>query len=262
MLKARIFFSLLLALALLGLQVGAVFAAPPQQTTTPITGTVTSIVPETDANGVTTVLVTVDDGSGNTQTVRLSVDTAVSLNLVTLDISGNPVVNNAAIGTSVSIDPTTVLPDQTSTTTEQQPVATALTNFFSSLLGVDYNTIMTIHQQGVGFGVIAQALFLTKELGGDTSLFAAIVEAKQSGDYSSIVLPDGTSPKNWGQFRKALLDNKENLGQIMSGHADNGSSTTISSPANGNGNGKNAGNNGQGQGKGKNNGANGNGHKP
>jgi hypothetical protein len=249
--KTKFIVSLMLAFALLSVQVGTVLAAPPQEDSAPISGTVQSITLETDSAGITTVIVTLDDGLGNISTVRLSVDIAVSLNLVTLDEAGSPVVNEAAIGTSVTIDPTTVIADEEMA---QHPVGSALADFFSSVLGVDYDTIMAAHDQGVGFGVIAQALWLTDSLDGDSALFTTIVGAKQNGDYSTIILPDGTSPTNWGQFRKALLDHKQNLGQIISGHADNGSEETTTTesanPVNGNGNGNS-------QGKG-----NGNSHKP
>lgn len=253
--RIKFFASLTLAIALLAAQAGAALAAPPRQDTT-ISGTVQSIVLETDSEGVTTVVVTLEDSTGGSTTVRLSVDTAVGLGLVTLDANGDPVVNDAAVGTTVEIDPATVIPDE-ETTEEQHPVAAALANFFSSLLGIDYDVIMATHEEGVGFGVIAQALWLTNKLGGDTELFTIIVDAKQSGDYSAITLPDGTSPKNWGQFRKALLDHKENLGQIMSGHASNGSdpTTTTASPASGSSNGQGNGqNNGQNNGNGNNGG--------
>jgi hypothetical protein len=255
--KAKLFVSLMLAFALLSAQVSTVLAAPPQQNPEPITGTVNSITLETDSAGVTTVLVTLTDDTGAQQTVRLSVDTAVSLNLVTLDEAGNPVVNDAAVGGSVTIDPGTVIADEEAA---QHPVGSALADFFSSLLGVDYDTIMSVHEEGVGFGVIAQALWLTNALDGDAELFAMIIDAKQSGDYSAIVLPDGSSPQNWGQFRKALLDHKQNLGQIMSGHASNGTEETpttgSASPDNGNGHG----NGGNGQGGGNGHGNNGQGH--
>ena len=263
MFKTKLLISLLLICALFGVQTGVAFAAPPKQETTPITGIVDSITLETDSSGVTTVLVTLTDSAGAQQTVRLSVDTAVSLNLVTLDGAGNPVVNEAAIGTSVTIDPGTVIADEEAA---QHPVGSALADFFSSLLGVDYDTIMAAHDQGVGFGVIAQALWMTNTLNGDAELFAMIIDAKQSGDYSAIILPDGSSPTNWGQFRKALLDHKQNLGQIMSGHASNGTeeATTTGSASPGNGNGHGNGSNGQGGGNGNGHGNNsqGQGHKP
>jgi hypothetical protein len=254
--KMKLITSLMLAFALLSMQVGTVLAAPPLADPAPISGTVQSITPETDSAGVITVLVTLDDGAGGISTVRLSVETAVSLGLVSLDATGAPVVNIAAIGTSVTIDPTMVIVDEEAA---QHPVGSALADFFTVLLGVDYDTIMSVHEQGVGFGVIAQALWLTDSLDGDSELFKTIVDAKQSGDYSAIVLPDGTSPQNWGQFRKSLLGHKQNLGQIMSGHADNVSddttTTTTASPSNGN----NSQSRGHGKGKGR---GNGNGHKP
>src|SRR6266542_2552305 len=97
--STKLLASVLLVLAVLFAQVGVVAAAPQMQDTTPITGTIQSITTETDANGVTTVLVTLTDDQGATQTVRLSVDTALSLGLVTLDPATNePVVDETKIG--------------------------------------------------------------------------------------------------------------------------------------------------------------------
>ena len=108
---------------------------------------------------------------------------------------------------------------------EDHPVGSALAQFFTDLLGVDYETIMEYHDEGAGFGTIAQALWMTNALEGDSETFAAIIEAKLNNDFSAIVLPDGSTPKNWGQFRKAVMadrkKSKENLGAIMSGRADN-----------------------------------------
>ena len=214
--------------ALLAAQFGSALAAPAAQTTTPITGTVQSITLE-DQNGVTVVHVTILTQTG-TQDILLSVDSAVSLGLVNLDPATNqPVVNDGAINSTVTIDPALELPTEPLPEGQtQHPVGSALADFFSALLGVDYNQIMEVHDEGVGFGVIAQALWMTKKLEGDGALFTAIIEAKQSGDYSAITMPDGSTPTNRGQFRKALLqgDRKANLGQIMSGHAvspENGS---------------------------------------
>ena len=74
---------------------------------------------------------------------------------------------------------------------------------------------------------------MSQNVGGDASLAGQILEAKQSGDYGNITLsdgtaltlPDGTVPTNWGQFKKALLDKKNNLGVIVSGHGNPGDST-------------------------------------
>ncbi len=236
---------LLVMAALFAAQFSPVLAAPAYQTGTPITGTVQSVVIETNATtGETTVVVTILDTTTNTtQTVRLSVETAVSLGLVSIDPATNqPVVTATAVGSTVTVDPSQVLPEPAPVEEAQHPVGSALANFFSGLLGVDYATIMETHEEGVGFGVIAQALWMTKKLEGDSTVFTAIIDAKQTGDYSAITLPDGSTPGNWGQFRKALLqgDPKSNLGQIMSGHATTGDETTPTSPqSHGNGSNKN-----------------------
>ena len=79
---------------------------------------------------------------------------------------------------SVEIDPTTVIPDQQE---NQHPVGNALATFFSDIEGIDYDTIMAAHENGVGFGVIAQALWLTSELGGDAQVLqgSALCKTKQ-----------------------------------------------------------------------------------
>jgi hypothetical protein len=234
--KTKLLASVLLVLAVLFMQVGIVAAAPPSQDTTPITGTIQSITTETDTNGVTTVLVTVLDGQGATQTVRLSIDTAVALGLVTLDQTTQaPVVDQAQIGQPVTIDPATVIPDQQPTEESFHPIAWLLGEFF----GEDPAVIEGYHEDGFGFGVIAQALWIsrnvtgTEDTAGNASLALQILQAKQSGDYSNITLPDGTTltlpdgtvPTNWGQLKKALLNKKNNLGVVISGKADPNEST-------------------------------------
>jgi hypothetical protein len=237
--KPRILVVTLLVISLLVLQFGTVLAAPSAQSGL-ITGTVQSVSLETDPiTGVTTVLVTILDSTGATQTVRISVETALSLGLVTIDsVTRLPIVNPASIGTQITIDPTTILTD--TTTTQQHPVGSALAEFFGELVGVDYETIMEYHEEGVGFGVIAQALWMTKKLEGDSTVFAAIVDAKKSSDYSTITLPDGTTPKNWGQFRKALLsgDKLANLGAIMSGRAGTDTQSNVHGQGHGRGHGR------------------------
>jgi hypothetical protein len=225
MTRIKIISSIVFAAIFLATQVIAVGAAPANQETTPITGTVVGIELDTESvPGVTTVLVTLDDGTGVTQTVRLSLEDATTLGLV---INGTPVDPETIID-PVEIDPALVIPDVPEETEEeaQHPVGSAISEFFSDLLGVDYETVMEYHEEGVGFGVIAQALWMTNALEGDSETFAAIMEAKQTKDYSAITLPDGSTPENWGQFRKAVMHDrdksKENLGAIMSGHANDG----------------------------------------
>lgn len=210
-----------LTMILLLVQVRAAFAGAPAQGTTPLSGTVQSITLESDpTTGVLTVLVNLMDVNQVTQTVRISQETAMQLGLILLDGDGNPTINEPALGEVVEIDPGAVIPDHQE---PRHPVANALATFFSDLQGIDYDTIMSAHQDGVGFGVIAQALWLTSQLGGDSQTFQDLIYAKQHNDYTAFsnVTDDGTTPKSWGQLRKALLD-KKNLGQVMSHHENNG----------------------------------------
>ena len=228
--STKLLASILLVLCVLFAQVGVVAAAPQVVDATPVTGMIQSITTETDATGATTVLVTLIDDQGATQTVRLSVNTAVALNLVTLDpATQEPVVDETQVGQTVEIDPTTVIPDEAPAEESVHPIAWLLAEFF----GEDPTIVEGYHENGFGFGVIAQSLWMSQNVGGDASLAGQILEAKQSGDYGNIMLsdgttltlPDGTAPTNWGQFKKALSDKKNNLGVIVSGHADQDNST-------------------------------------
>ena len=224
MFRTKLLTSILLAMAVLFTQVGMVAAAPAAQDTTPITGTIQSITTETDANGVTTVLVTLLDDLGATQTVRLSVETAASLGLVTLDpVTSEPVVDETQVGQLIEIDPTTVIPDETPEE-PVHPIAALLAAFF----GEDASVVNDYHEDGFGFGVIAQAMWMSKNINEDASLAGLILDAKRSGDYSEFILPDGSTPTNWGQFKKAVSEKKNNLGIIVSGNADPDDSTNSS----------------------------------
>lgn len=204
--------SVLVVLAVLFAQVGNVAAAPQAQDTTPISGTIVSIVTGMDAEGTTIVVVTLEGG----QTVRMSVETAVTLGLVTLDPTTNePVVDETKVGQTVEIDPSAVIPEEEE---DVHPIAEILGDYFD----VDPSVVNEYHEDGFGFGVIAQAMWMSEGLNGDASAAGLILEAKRSGNYDAFTLPDGSSPTNWGQFKKALKENKDkhNLGVIVSGHAD------------------------------------------
>jgi hypothetical protein len=134
------------------------------------------------------------------------------------DENGNPIINDSMIGTIVEIDPGAIVE---STEAAQHPVASALADFFADTLGLEYDQIMAHHEAGMGFGIIAQACWMALALDedADAKLLGDILAAKKSGDYGSIRLPDGTTPENWGQLRKALLSNspgEQNLGAIIS----------------------------------------------
>ena len=212
----KLFTSMFLVLALLAMTAGTAFA----QETTAITGTVQSVViEENEATGETIVVVTlIDEATGTSQTINISLETAQTLGLVATDpTTGVSTVTEGAVGTTVEIDPITVIPEE-STEEDQHPVGSALSDFFGELLGVDYETVIDYHSDGVGFGVIAQALWLSNSLGGGTSTFIALLDAKQSGDYSGITLADGSTPDNWGDVVRQLKKG-DNLGSVMSGRA-------------------------------------------
>ena len=260
MFKAKLLTGLVLVMAVLFAQVGTAFASPAAQDTTSITGTIVEVTTETDENGVTTVLVTVQNEMGATQTVRLSVETAEALGLVTVDPATNAVTVVAQRGQTVEIDPTTVIVDDEEGDAVH-PIAAILGSFF----GVDPALVDEYHEDGFGFGVITQAMWISRNVNGDASLAGLILQAKESGDFSNILLSDGTVltmpagsvPSNWGQFKKALLEKKNNLGMIVSGHADpegTGDPLLLQDNRNGNGNGHGYGrDNNPGKGKGKNN---------
>ena len=246
--------TLILMLGLLFAQVGSAAAAPSQDTT-PITGTITSVTCETDSAGTNTFLVTFD----GTTTVRIDQQTTIDLTLVSADGNGDVDCTSPNVlgelqadegRTDVLIDPSTVIPDQT----EEEPV-NIISSILADFFGADAQTIDDYHNEGFGFGVIAQALWMSNNTTGDASLTEDILTAKETGDYSAFALPDGTTPTNWGQLRKALLNKKQNLGVVVSGHDD---STNEHGNGQGNGNGNS---NGQGNGNGHGNGnGNGNGH--
>jgi hypothetical protein len=247
----KILTSIFLMTALLAMTVGTAFA---QEITEHITGTVQSVEFETDAeSGETTALVTVLDDMGETQTLRLSLETAESLGLITTDPeTGEPSVAEGAVDSEVVIDPAVVIPDETEVEEEvpAHPVGFAVSEFFGSLVGVDYDAIMASHEDGFGFGVIVQALWLANQIEGDAATFEALLEAKQSGDYSAITLADGSTPDNWGDVVKSLKKGS-NLGSVMSGRADSGEEggeEEIQTTERGNGNGNNG--NGKGNGNG------------
>jgi hypothetical protein len=243
--RTKALISILMILILIALSGVSVWAAPGGQTEDPavepteeptpepteeptvISGEVQEIVIEVDEEtGTTTVLVTllVDETTGETQTVRLSLETAIALGLVEEDAEGNPIVNEDTIGETVEIDPSDVIEEDEEEGEEGvHPVASALAEYFADTLGLDYDTVMGYHEEGMGFGVIAQACWISFALESDATLLGDILAAKKSGDFSAITLTDGTTPKNWGQFKKAALGNekaKKNLGAIMSGRAN------------------------------------------
>lgn len=191
----------------------------------PIIGTVQQIDVEVDElTEETTVLVTLLGEDGITLTVyRISLETAAGpdLELVTVEMVPVDVIvpNEAMIGQEIEINQTDVLEQIEA----PNPVGDALGTFFGNLFGIDPALVTQYHDEGMGYGTIAQAGILAYAMDGDGAMMQAIMDAKLSGDYSTIVLPDGSTPTNWGQLRKAVMDQEnavKNLGAIISGHAD------------------------------------------
>lgn len=226
--KVKFLCSLFLAVSILLIQVGRVLAAPDVQTFPSVTGTVQSITLETDPNtGLTTVIVCVVTDDQEVQTarnVRISQKTAERLGLVVPDADGNPVINNSSLGHPVEINVNMVISKQEE---DRHPVGNALETFFSDIDGLNYDLIMEKHKEGTGFAVIAQALWLTRQMGGDAKDFQNVLLAKQNGDYSKFsgyLLEDGSSPTNWGELRKAILkaDKKNGSTIAVSDQNNNG----------------------------------------
>ena len=263
---------IVMVLALLALQVQAAYAAPAAQATS-VDGTVQSITQSTDSSGNVIFIVTVLDSSGNTQTVRISAATAVSLGLVTFD-GTTYTVSSTAVGSTVSIPSGDVIANPCDST-EGNVVAKALAAFFcqggSTVLD---DSVDALHSNGFGFGEIAQACFMAEVL---NSTCGDILNAKKSHDFSTLGLPSDVTVSNWGQLKKYVLADElhslTNLGAIMSGRATPPTPVPSETPpppgaafphggGNGNGNGNGhgqGGGNGNGHGNGNGNG-NGNGH--
>ncbi len=266
---------MIMVLALLAMQVNAAYAAPAAQTTT-VDGTVQSITQSTDASGNVIFIVTILDASNNTQTLKISAQTAINLGLVTFD-GTTYTISSTAVGTSVKI-PTNEIIENPCASTEGNIVAQALAAFFcgggSTVLDT---TVEALHQEGFGFGEIAQSCFMAQVL---NTTCSSILDAKKSHDFSTLGLPSDATVSNWGQLKKYVLAEEvhslTNLGAIMSGRATPpapvlGITPTPTTEAlypsansNGNGNGHGqGGGNGNGHGNGGGNGnRNGNGHKP
>ena len=227
MINVKLFSVIFLALAMLFGQVGTASAAPQAQDATP--PEITQIETETDANGDTTVLVTLLLEDQTIQTVRISLHYAVQLGLI--DSDTQLPVPLEELPTHVTIDPIQVIPDEESEDAEVHLISSLLADFFfegnpeMAALIDSFHTGDNEAEQVFGFGVIAQALWMSEGFNdgtADAEVAGQILLAKQSGDYSAFELPDGTSPSNWGQFKKALKENKEkhNLGIVVSGQAD------------------------------------------
>lgn len=237
---SKVIFSLILGIAMLTTQVGSVLAAPAIQEGDQV-GEVTGLTCGT--NGTTVIVTYYDENSDpQEQVIEVSMETAITFGFLP---EGTETCEETLLtGVGEQVNPADLIPVEEGS---QHPVGAVLATFFDF---VSYDAVMEAHANGTGFGVIAQALWMTDKLEGDSDLFLAIVQAKKDGDYSSLsVYFDGDStPTNWGQFKKTILngDKKNNLGVVMS-DKDNQEDKTN----NGRGQDKDKTNNGKGQDKDK-----------
>jgi hypothetical protein len=195
----------------------------------PDTGVMTAVDPTLFGSAVTLVdidtvettglvySITVDDPTNaeSTVTVRLLVDDPkeFTFSLEEAVTHGFLVVDTTMIGTEIVIDSGDILDSATF-----GKAISKLGSFFAAanLVGVDFTTLQEYKDDGYGYGVISQALWMAANIGGDEATFAMIMEAKRTGNFS--LLSDTAT--NWGQYRNEILTSgKQNLGQIMSGKA-------------------------------------------
>lgn len=226
MFKTKLLAGTLLIIAVLFAQVGNVAAAPQLQdgTTTTITGTITSIETQVDENGETLVVVTVENEEG-TQIITLTAQEAADNELFDLDTQTLLAAEDDEV--ELVVDPNDVVPGEEPTEQEDvHPIAWILAQFFEE----EPSVVDGYHNEGFGFGVIAQAMWMsrnitgTEEETGDASLAWDILQAKQEKDFQTFFDEheeyfqdlEGDVPTNWGQFKKSLLEKKNNLGVIVS----------------------------------------------
>ena len=220
MTKVKTILGCMLVLMMVVTPVMSVGAAAPAQTVT-IDGTVQSCDTATDNfTGDIIVVCEINLTGGGTQTVRMSVDDAVTNGLAVVEVDGTVTII-ATEGQAFSIDESMLLADPCAMPEDaSQPISKILAGYFCGDLGTSYKDIQTLHEDGFGFGEIAQACFMALKLDGTGKLCADILAAKKSGDYSKLTLPDDVTVSNWGQLRKAVLGhgNKDssNLGSVVS----------------------------------------------
>lgn len=220
--KVKYVLGWVLVFAIMAVPVISVGAASPAQTEV-IEGTVQSCEATTDGfTGDPIVVCIVTLATGETLTVRLSLSDAVEKGLAVWNEDGLVEII-ATEGQDVMIEEDMLLDDPCGLPAgDNHPIAKIMANYFCEELGTTPDILQTLHEDGFGFGEIAQACFMAVQLDGTGSLCEEILYAKKSGDYSNLTLPDGVTVTNWGQLRKTVLDDKSsNPGSIVSENAKN-----------------------------------------
>jgi hypothetical protein len=242
MARTKTLLGVVLALAVAFGQFSLAVAAPQLD---PLVGTIDSISEGTDINGDPVIIVTYTDTEAVPQqhVVELSVADAVALGLVTQDLVTGDITIVAVVGAPIDLtsvagdfDPCApgetgdaIVPEVTDPALVEgeeegdsgHPVGSALCDFFAGSLGLTYDQIMGWHEDGFGFGVIAQALWMAEMSGMDPEDILSVKGGDM--DYSELGLPEGVD--NWGRLRgyvfgKGAEKTVHNLGEIMSGRAE------------------------------------------
>ncbi len=123
-------------------------------------------------------------------------------------------LSSAAEPVAVFQEPITPTTEITSTTSNTHPVASAIANHFSGVFSTTYEGVMALHEEGLGFGVIAKAYFAAQKLGIDPQVL--LDEFAAGTGWGQIMKNHGLHP---GQGRGS------NLGAIMSGHGNSQTDT-------------------------------------
>jgi hypothetical protein len=121
---------------------------------------------------------------------------------VALAASGQPLAASFAADSPFFDDPITDTDTISPTVTTTHPVASAIADYFD----LDYSEIANLHEEGLGFGVIAHAYFIGEKFGITPT---EVISQFQSGvGWGEILKGYGLPPGVAGQGR--------NLGSIMS----------------------------------------------
>jgi hypothetical protein len=240
--RTKTLLGVVVALAVAFSQFSLAVAAPQLD---PLVGTIDSISEGTDLNGDPIIIVTYTDTEAvpEQHVVELSVEDAIALGLVTQDPETGEITILATTGTPIDLTSVTeevdpcepgeggeaIVPEGTDPTVLEgedtgdagHPVGGALCDFFAGSLSLTYDQIMGWHEDGFGFGLIAQALWMAEMTGMDPEDILAVKGGEM--DYSELGLPEGVD--NWGRLRgyvfgKGAEKTVHNLGEIMSGRAE------------------------------------------
>jgi len=143
------------------------------------------------------------------------VGATIFLTSAALAAPNHPAALPAAVGTFQLDDPitdTNSISDTgtiSHTTSVSHPVASAIAKYFEEDFGVSASEIAALHDEGLGFGVIAHAYFVARTLGNNIMPADVLAEFQAGTGWGEILKDYGLHP--------GLAGRGGNLGSIMSG---------------------------------------------